>query len=1477
MGRKDRNARRSDRASRPLPRLGRRKALWRFVGAMALTPFTGAAFGQGMAVPPAYVPGAYPPGAYAPQGNAPQGYAPAGYPGSVQGYVTPAGGAMVAPPPTASVSGPTGLASLSVPSGSMFTPRLVTSGGYGEGLGWDDGYQSIGAWIPLGINDSSQVFYTDLRGFQSFTDGGGGGNFTLGYRYYVPGMDRFFGAYAAYDIDAGNDQSDDFSQVVIGGESVGQYLQYRVNGYIPVGDTSSHVGTDPNFFFRQNNILFNTFTRYQYGGIDGEVGGPLPLVGKYGFSGYVGGYWLESDYDDTVGFKGRLEANVNDDLQIGGKLTTDDVFDTNVWVTMTLRSPRGSWADFFQRDWLRQPSVGIKSDRVGTWMDRSPEREYRVATRVQKNDVKAINPLTGLPYLVLHVDPNGDGGVGTFEDPTSAIQGPNNPGYDIIYVQPGTVTTGGPIRLFDNQRLLSTAVGHNFDSQLGTFALPGFTGGALPVLRNALGAPSSVVVLANNNEVSGFQIDGTGSLDPFDQTAVFHTGISGNGITSFNVNRNLFTNVNAGTTITHVGVGSGVFSENVLNGFGFGSSLGFSVAAAGGSSLQLVANGNTITGFRGEDTDGSGTVTAAEDTNGNNVLDPGIGINVVAAGGSVVDAQVYNNTLSNNGQGLRAASLGGSNLAMVAAGNVFSQNANGGALVEANASGAAVGFLGNQFLDNFGPGINGVATVGSVLTLTAGTTNPVSGNLFDGNTGAGIAMTLDSGSLGRLFVYNNQITNTLDDNALLTPFNGEGVYLLSTGQSALLEGVIDANLITGNEGDGIFVAADGLSSIRSLVIGNLDGDNNNGNLITNQGQFNPVTGALIDPGSGIRFVRTGNSRFDFVQVVDNEIFGNTDRGIDFFIDGGLLDIADFVVAQNNIANNLTDGVGGLIQSDGIINLDLRSNVITGNGIDGVSFQQNRFAIDNGGVTGVWAGNTITANADNGIDIGAPMLDLQVGTTDLGNLIARNGGAGVFLSGPGSASFTNNLITQNGAALNAGAAAADVNTFGAGVDIGGVGFKDLLFVNNRIVGNFGDGVEIAVGEVGFSQLFFLNFTDNIVAQNTGRGYDVLNQGSSSLDLTIRGTALGRSVIAENGREGVYVVNTSSFDQDQTGPTEVVASPSDDPTHGMSIGNSSVFAQPVISMIFDQNQVVGNGRDQTSTIGLPTDSVGGTGLVFRIGTAGGGYGPFAFGIGDDGGFASQGFAGVIASVTNNFFSGNFGADVYAESFTSTAPPATTGGTWNGTEFTLNSYDGDPLARFDLVFTGNTYESTDFNNIGAYYNNAEPNFKSRTGGRTAPDPSGPFATGNGPTRRRNAQRLAYRDETLPSSAFPGGLPENDGVIQTPGPDGIPGNADDVFIPFYDLPPQPNSPPNPFYPSIDDLFLYAGMGQSTFRISQTTLNGTNTVLNPDGTTTIVPAFAPFLLDGFPYDDVTDANGVSHNTGPFTFGELPYGWSVMN
>ena len=488
-------------------------------------------------------------------------------------------------------------------------------------------------------------------------------------------------------------------------------------------------------------------------------------------------------------------------------------------------------------------------------------------------------------------------------------------------------------------------------------------------------------------------------------------------------------------------------------------------------------------------------------------------------------------------------------------------------------------------------------------------------------------------------------------------------------------------------------------------------------------------------GDGVSIARTGNATTNFIRVNDNQISGNVDDGVQLSASGTQNDDLDVLVTQNIVNGNADDGIVMVTVGDGIVNATIDNNTITGNGDDGIATEDDRFTVDQGVIIGSITRNTITgngvnnpdANFGNGIEITGASQNLQIGSPiSGGNLISQNGGAGISLLGSGNVTVANNMITQNGSALP--------NTLeGAGINIDGQGFKTYNVVNNLILDNRGDGVEITNIGNGLGFDYDLTFVDNVVARNTGRGYDILNGGSGFSSITIRGTAPGRSMITENGEEGVYVVNTASAAANQ----QNVVTPNfvfTDPTHGLD-NSGSVTANSTLLFNFDNNDVIANGLT-AATGGVPAK-----GLVLRVGTTGGGYSQF-----QTGGFAPDGNGGVIATITNNRLAGNIGADFYVDSFTSTVPPAVTNG--DDATFTVTNYVGDPLARLDLQFTGNTFDDIAVNNLGAFYNNAEPNFKSRLNNKVAPSPNGPFTNA---TRRRNAQRLAFRDG-LPPAVNPG-----------------------------------------------------------------------------------------------------------------------------
>ena len=215
---------------------------------------------------------------------------------------------------------------------------------------------------------------------------------------------------------------------------------------------------------------------------------------------------------------------------------------------------------------------------------------------------------------------------------------------------------------------------------------------------------------------------------------------------------------------------------------------------------------------------------------------------------------------------------------------------------------------------------------------------------------------------------------------------------------------------------------------------------------------------------------------------------------------------------------------------------------------------------------------------------------------------------------------------------------------------------------------------------------LEITNSRVSNNAGRGIDILNRQQEDTFVLIR-----NNDVLSNGLEGIYVMNTASPDQLQTG--------SDDPL-AVDLTGSNV-PNPNIELRVQDNLIQSNGTadavsrvttwfefGQNDASGVASKDWGpgetlipGTlgGLVIRVGNA------------DSVGFIPTaltelelGQSGVDAEIWSNHFDGNYGAEVYFDSFVSQMPAQ------SGVNFDVNDTPDfvaglirDPLSRFDLSF--------------------------------------------------------------------------------------------------------------------------------------------------------------------------------------------------
>lgn len=208
-------------------------------------------------------------------------------------------------------------------------------------------YGEFAVFAPLAQTPSS-LFFTELQG--RYIDGDIlEGNAALGYR--VMSQSGFnLGAWAGLDVRrTGYDNT--FGQVSAGLEALSDHVDFRINGYLPLSGLQSVPDGVAKVVQEDANIFMVNGAEVALYGIDGEIGGRLPLgpgnaatLGVYG-----GGYWFDhADVAEAVtGGMARVELALADVVGPGSQLTAryrythDNVYGDNHQIGAALRIPLG--------------------------------------------------------------------------------------------------------------------------------------------------------------------------------------------------------------------------------------------------------------------------------------------------------------------------------------------------------------------------------------------------------------------------------------------------------------------------------------------------------------------------------------------------------------------------------------------------------------------------------------------------------------------------------------------------------------------------------------------------------------------------------------------------------------------------------------------------------------------------------------------------------------------------------------------------------------------------------------------------------------------------------------------------------------------------------------------------------------------------------------------------------------------------------
>ncbi len=480
----------------------------------------------------------------------------------------------------------------------------------------------------------------------------------------------------------------------------------------------------------------------------------------------------------------------------------------------------------------------------------------------------------------------------------------------------------------------------------------------------------------------------------------------------------------------------------------------------------------------------------------------------------------------------------------------------------------------NRIRYNYSGTMNGITAAGNsdAGVYVSGEQNSVVGNILSGNDDAGLEL---GEFANRTLVKNNYIgvnvfgstrlpnhgdgittfadRDSIVDNVIAA--NGDGITVLgqashtyigfnnigiNASEDSLIgnrdngiqllgaNAVVESNIISANNGDGISVTGLGGAVIRRNYIGtNRNGTADWGN--NNNGIYISCNGNMIG----------GNSIADA-----NVISGNGSSGIELY--GGIIFsfpgpsgpnyVLRNTIQFNSIGTNKA-GTAKIPNADGITlwgyadsNI-VYSNLVSGNSRYGIRFRPANGVPSYNNISGNYIGTNYTgfaklSNTSAGVHVQAGYKNMIGGPTNAyANIISGNDGPGVLMEGGAANIVSHNSIGVN---LNGGAALGNNE---AGVKI--AGWSDENEINsNHLSGNKGAGIVLTSrnGYLPFHNVIIgnvigLNFAMNAPLPNTGEGIFLYNAENT----WIGGTTFDSSnVISGNSGPGIQIEGDSAWD-------------------------------------------------------------------------------------------------------------------------------------------------------------------------------------------------------------------------------------------------------------------------------------------------------------------------------------------------------------
>jgi len=674
------------------------------------------------------------------------------------------------------------------------TLRHIESGG----IGYDNGYTTLEAFLSSDPSQWKAAPFFDARG-HIFDNGKWAANAGAGLRALWE--NRVYGINAYYDYrNTGRFNS---NQIGAGLETLGDFFDFRINGYLPVGRKTSGFYDAVFGTFSGHHLLLSEKIQSAMKGADAEFGFHLGDFESFDFYAAAGPYYFIGDAAPaTWGGKGRISGTFKDILTLEISDSYDRTFHNKFQGEISLNFSFGPKVK--EQRCICKASNSL-NDRM---LQRVGRQEIIVIDKRRKNTI-AIDPATGLPYFFVFVD-NTSSSKGTFQSPypslaqAQANSGPN----DIIYVFPGDGTTTGMadgITLQASQKFWGSGISHSIQTSAGTISIPAQSSSSPTITNMNIDTDGNAINLATNNAISGFTIastfiDAISGNDPqkleissctFENTGRFAINASFFGNASVSLKNNQFLNNANGISLSFDGTSTLVCSNNVFQGQTSSSEVPLEIAANNNVLAAQIAN-NVFS----DNTTGSIRMSL------NNTLDANISL--------------LNNTILNNGTGSEGSGLGSSlviipdgtidNCSIALSGNTFSNNGSNSLYVHTMGAFTTLEILAssNRMLNNGGSAID----FGS--TCTTFTLNAINNTLTNLNDNGISTVGSPAFQTANITINGNTITDI-----------GNGQSAIAIGQgSSILNFTAENNTIGRCQGSGILCFSSEFTNMNANIIGN---------------------------------------------------------------------------------------------------------------------------------------------------------------------------------------------------------------------------------------------------------------------------------------------------------------------------------------------------------------------------------------------------------------------------------------------------------------------------------------------------------------------------------------------------------------------------------------------------------------------------------------------------------------------------------